>query len=193
MKQLGALSVIITISVAVAACSSETTVTQHKVQKDIWGDDEAFAVGKDADGNPTMKSDKRSSFENKSSNVAMNRDFSGKDYTKNSYRKERWTGKSRFSKKSYQGGEDASQYKKEPWFVQKQTSTASMQSGASKKKFSINPFRSKRATEQGGARLSTSTDARVSNRRSSYKQPEIRSWKDQKGLSVGDTNSMLGR
>ena len=68
------------------ACASETKVTQSQVKKDVWGRDEAYSIGKDEDGNPVMKSDKRSSFENKSSNIASNRDFSGKDYSKKSYR-----------------------------------------------------------------------------------------------------------
>lgn len=100
------------------SCSSDRTVTKKQVRKDPWNNDETFSVGKDKDGNPVMKSDKRSSLEGKRSHFAGNRDFSGKEYTAKSYRKKRWGGNTRFGRKEYQGNTDASRYKLEPWFVQ---------------------------------------------------------------------------
>ena len=175
------------------ACASEQKVTQSQVKKDAWGKDEQYSIGKDEDGNPVMKSDKRSSFENKSSNIASNRDFSGKDYTKKSYRKKRWGGGRSVDRKSFSGNADANRYRSEPLFVQKQAAPIGKQANVSKKKFSINPFRSKRATEQRGRSITTTQDAKISNRRQTYKQPDITDWKDQDSLSIGDTNRMLGR
>ena len=60
------------------ACASEQTVTKTQVKKDSWGRDQRYSVGKDKDGNPMMKSDRRSSLEGKQSNMAANRDFSGR-------------------------------------------------------------------------------------------------------------------
>lgn len=175
------------------ACASETKVTRSQVKKDVWGRDEGYSVGKDEDGNPVMKSDKRSSFENKSSNITSNRDFSGKDYSTKSYRKERWGGDTTFDRKSFSGNTDVNRYKSEPLFVQKQADAAGQQANVRKKKFSFNPFRSKRASEQGVKRITTTEDAKISNRRQTYQQPDITDWKNQDGLSVGDTNRMLGR
>jgi hypothetical protein len=183
----------IVCALLMGACASERKVTQGQVRKDAWGKDETYSIGKDEDGNPVMKSDKRSSFENKSSNIASNRDFSGKDYTKKSYRKKRWGGDTSFDRKSFSGNTDANRYRSEPLFVQKQAAPTSKQANVRNKKFSINPFRSKRATEQGGRRITTSEDAEISNRRQTYKQPDITDWKDQDRLSIGDTNRMLGR
>jgi len=183
----------IVCALLLGACASEQKVTQGQVKKDVWGRDEAYSIGKDEDGNPVMKSDKRSRFENKSSNIASNRDFSGKDYTKKSYRKKRWGGDTSFDRKSFSGNTDANHYRSEPLFVQKQAASTGKQVNGSNKKFSINPFRSKRVTEQGGRRITTTQDAKISNRRQTYKQPDITDWKDQDGLSIGDTNRMLGR
>ena len=194
MSKLGRILILSVIGLLLASCASETTTTEHKVNKDAFGKELPFSVGKDADGNPMMKSDKRSRYENKNSNIESNRDFSGNDYTKKSYRKDRWGGDSHFGKKTYAGNTSADRYKKEPWYVRKQASSANKQATASNKNYSVNPFRrSGRASEQGGRRMTTTQDARTSNSRQSYKQPEITHWKEQNGLSVKDTNSMLGR
>jgi len=181
------------ICLILGACASETTTTNQKLSKDVWGNDLPFSIGKDDDGNPMMKSDKRSSFENKTSNLASNRDFSGNDYTKKSYSKDRWGGNTAFARKKYEGNTNADHYKKEPWYVRKQVASSGKQSTASNKKFSVNPFRTNRATEQDARRITSKQDYKVSNRRQSYKQPVITDWKDQSSLSIKDTNSMLGR
>lgn len=176
------------------ACSSDSTVTKTQIKKDVWGNKETFSVGKDADGNPMMKSDKRSSYENTSSNIAANRDFSGKDYTKSSYRKDRWGGKSNYDRTSYQGNTSAKKYKREPWFVKQQAALSNRKSSLGKQGYTTAGYRSAgRASEQGGRRIASRQDAQISNRRSSYKQPEVTGWKDQQGLSVKETNGMLGR
>jgi hypothetical protein len=175
------------------ACASETTTTNHKVSKDAWGNDLPFSIGKDEDGNPMMKSEKRSGFENKTSNFASNRDFDGNDYTKKSYRKDRWGGNTSHTRKKYEGNTNADHYKKEPWYVRKQVASSGKQATASNKKFSVNPFRTSRATEQNARRITSKQDYKVSNRRQTYNQPTITDWKDQSTLSIKDTNSMLGR
>ena len=181
------------ICMVLGACESETTTTKHKVSKDPWGNELPFSIGKDDDGNPMMKSDKRSSFDNKQSNIASGKDFSGSDYSKKSYRKERWGGDTSFGRKKYAGNTSAERYKKEPWYVRKQASASGQQATASNKKFSVNPFRSNRTSSVNSRQVSTSQDSKINNRRQSYKQPNITDWKEQGGLSVKDTNSMLGR
>lgn len=193
MSMSGRFFLLSFIGFLLGACAKETTVTQSKVKKDVWGNDASYSVGQDEDGNPMMKSDKRSSFENKSSNIASNRDFRGQDYTKKSYRKDRWGGETHYDRKKYAGNTSAERYQKEPWFVRKQASSSNKQASDSKKKFSVNPFRSKRASEQNARRISTSQNSAINNQRNGFQQPTITNWKDQKGLSVKDTNGMLGR
>jgi hypothetical protein len=197
MKYVRSIIVLFSISCVVTmllgSCASERTVTKTQVKKDAWGREESFSVGKDEDGNPMMKSDRRSSMEGKQSNVAGSQDFSGKDYNKKSYRKKRWGGNTVFGRKKYEGNTDASQYQKEPWFVKKQAGLKNQRAGAEGKTYSDNPFRKPTAREQGGARISHSSDAKTDFRRRVFKQPGITHWKDQPGLGVGDTNRMLGR
>lgn len=181
------------IAMLLGACASEQTVTKTQVRKDAWGRDERFSVGKDEDGNPMMKSDRRSSLEGKQNNMATSRDFQGKDYNSKSYRKKRWGGNTFFGRKKYEGNTDASKYNKEPWFVRKQAGAEGQRAYADGKSYSVNPFRTSGASEQGGARISRPQDAETNFRRRVYKQPDVTHWKNQKGLSVGDTNRMLGR
>ncbi|MCP5535586.1 MAG: hypothetical protein H7A51_05035 [Akkermansiaceae bacterium] len=181
------------VTMLLGACASEQTVTKTQVKKDAWGRDERYTVGKDKDGNPVMKSDRRSSLEGKQSNIAAGRDFQGKDYSTKSYRKKRWGGNTFFARKKYEGNTDASQYKKEPWFVQKQAAAAGQRAQADGKSYAVNPFKKSTAGEQGATRIAHTQDAETQVRRRVYKQPEITNWKDQKGLSVKDTNRMLGR
>jgi len=140
-----------------------------------------------------MKSDRRSSMEGKDSNMASNRDFSGQDYSTKNYRKKRWGGNTFFGRKKYEGNTDASKYQKEPWFVKKQAGAQGQRASADRKSYSVNPFRRSTAREQGRTPISRTQDAESSIRRRVFQQPEITHWKNQKGLSVGDTNKMLGR
>ncbi|MBT8036770.1 MAG: hypothetical protein KJO21_04420 [Verrucomicrobiae bacterium] len=181
------------MAMLLGSCASEQTVTKTQVKKDIWGNAERYSVGKDKDGNPVMKSDRRSSLEGKRSQMAGRRDFRGEDYTKDSYRKKRWVGKSLFGRKKYQGNTDANQYRNEPWFVRNQVKVQNQRSSAEGKTYGVNPFRKSTAREQSGDRMTKPEDAETGFRRRVFKQPEITHWKDQSALSVGDTNKMLGR
>lgn len=176
-----------------AACGSEQTITKSQVRKDPWGNPERYGIGKDDDGNPVMKSDRRSSFEGKSSHIASGRDFRGKDYSTKSYSKKRWRGKTEYQSKKYEGNTDANHYKMEPWFVQKQAGSSDKQSDAQGKAYKVNGYGKSTAREQGGARLERVSDAETDIRRRVYKEPDIINWKDQQSLSVKDTNQLLGR
>ncbi len=193
MKIFSHILVFPTLVMLLGACASEQTVTKEQVRTDWRGRPEAFSVGKDKDGNPVMKSDRRSSLEGKRSNIAGSRDFNGQDYTKKSYRKKRWFGSSLFGKKEYQGNTDASRFKREPWFVQKQASASGQKARADGKSFAVNPFSTASAREQGGRRISRPADAETEVRRRVFMQPDITHWKKQQGVTVKDTNKMLGR
>lgn len=178
-----------------SSCSSEQTVTKSQVVKDPWGKPQNYSIGKDENGNPVMKSDRRSTFEGKQSSIAGHRDFRGKDYTSKSYRKKRWGGNTLFGgNKKYSGNTDANKYRNQPWFVQQQSRALAQRSRAEGKGYrKLGLFRTTQAREQSGRRLSRPQDAETNVRRRVYKQPGITHWKEQKGLSVGDTNRMLGR
>ena len=176
-----------------SACSSERTVTNSQVRKDPWGNPESYAIGKDDDGNPVMKSDLRSGFEGRRSHVASTRDFKGEDYSTKSYSKKRWHGNTQYQSKSYDGNTNANHYKTEPWFVQKQARNSGKESTAEGKAYKVNSYGKSAAREQGVPRLEYASDAETDVRRRVYKQPDIINWKDQQDLSVQDTNRLLGR
>ncbi|MGB0992873.1 MAG: hypothetical protein ACPG32_10445 [Akkermansiaceae bacterium] len=185
---------VLPIALMLMSCASERTVTKSKVKKDAWGKDSGWSMGKDEDGNMVAKSDRRSEFEGRSSSIAgSGRDFGGKDYTKKSYRKKRWGGNTIFNKKSYEGNTDASRYKTEPWFVQQQARAQGQRSAADGKSYRTGIFGTGSAREQSANRMEHKSDAHTAYRKRVYKQPGITHWKNQQGLSVKDTNRMLGR
>ncbi len=181
------------LSALLIACAAERTVTKKQVKKDVWGRDEKFSVGKDKDGNPVMQSDLRSSMEGKMNYTASGHDFNGRDYTKSSYRKKRWGGNTIFNRKKYGGNTDASRYKNEPWFARKQASASNQSATADGKSYGVNAFNTSNAREQDSKRITYGSDAETDNRRRIFKQPEIKSWRDQTGMSISDTNQKLGR
>jgi len=193
LAPLARLTVIVWLGSFLVSCQSEQTVTKTQVKKDAWGNKENYSVGKDKDGNPQMKSDLRSSMEGKTNHMSTNRDFSGDDYTKKSYRKERWGGNTIFNRKKYGGDTDASRFKSEPWFARKQASASGQLAAAAGKTYGVNPFATGTAREGGVATIARNSDAETDVRRRVYKQPDITHWKDQSRLSVNDTKSRLGR
>jgi len=193
MNLLKLVIVLLGAVVLIGACASEQTVTKSQVRKDAWGKPERFGIGKDKDGNPVMKSDLRSDFEGQRSAIAAAGDYSGKDYSTKSYAKKRWGGNTSFPHSKYDGKTDANHYKMEPWFVRKQASIAGQRANAESKDYMVNSYKKSSAREQGTSRIKHTSDSETDVRRRVYKQPDIIDWKEQRGLSVKDTNRMLGR
>ncbi len=179
--------------VFLVSCASKRTVTKSQARVDVWGNPERFSVGKDEAGNPQMKSDLRSTFEGKASNMVSNRDFSGKDYTTRSYAKKRWAGSRGIERKKYEGNTDASRYKMEPWFVQKQALAEGQRARANDRVYETGRYSKTTAVEQQGRRLARPSDAETDVRRRVFREPDIIDWKEQQGLGVKDTNKLLGR
>lgn len=200
MNQLVFLSKLIGIglcSVALASCGTfkkVRTITTDRVERDAWGKPSSYKLGKDEAGNPQMKSDKRSSFEQVgANNIVSGKNYRGQEYTKKSYRKDRWGGDSAFRTDSYHGAGKSSRYEKSPWFLQKQAGVQGQEASMGKKSFMTKLFGKKTAREAGVSELARPSDVETDVRRRVFKQPEITGWKNQSGLSVNDTNSLLGR
>lgn len=181
------------VLLSLGACAKKRTVTKSQVRVDPWGNPERFSVGKDEAGNPQMKSDLRSSFEGRSSNMITSEDFSGKDYTTRSYAKRRWQGNTAFERREYQGNIDANKYKMEPWFVRKQASAEGETANFNDQSFATGSYDKTTANEHNANRISRPSDAETNVRRRVFQQPDIIDWKEQQGLGVKDTNRMLGR
>jgi len=182
---------------SLSSCSkfkSVRSVTKQKVDRDPWGKSVNYSVGKDDSGKPRMESDLRSSFESVGgSNFTSGNNFSGKEYTKNTYRKKRWGGESEYKAKSYDGGENTKNYDKEPWFVQKQAGENTQDASEGKKSFFTRLFGASSAREHTKTNISKPDDVQTNVRRGVFKEPDVIDWKDQPTHSVSDTNRLLGR
>ena len=176
------------------SCASEQVVSLSKVERDAFGRSLNYSVGEDEDGNPVVKSEKRSALEGKKSNLGSRSDFSGSDYTTKAYRKKRWGGKEEFSTDAYSGVNQATQYDKEPWFVKKQANAQGAAANESKQTFFTKLFKTSKARESNIANVARVSDAETDLRRRVYKEPEIfQPGEYRSNLGIEDTKRMLFR
>lgn len=180
---------------AFASCASEQTVTQSKkVRSGLDRYNNGYEVEKGEHGMMQSGSDKKSAYDNKRSNIGA-RDFSGKDYNKESYRKERWGGNKDYAAQQYGGNTDGSQFKHSPHYVNRNASAQAngQYATANQSRFNAGKFSTGRANEGRSTAVQTGSSGYVTSRSNSASEPLIMSRDDYNQLGVQQTNSMLGR
>ena len=181
-----------------ATSSAPAAATQDGFQQksgDLFDDDSDKMIGRYAKTNPMMQNGGEKPAEEGS--VGANqyfegefakRDFAAKDYSKKSF----WGSKD-YAKKVYGGDTDASRFQKGSRFNSKGAAEGALVSSDSGSRFDTSSHATGAARESSQSNISKYSDAKTDARRSSYKQPEITDWRNQRGLSIDDTKSMLGR
>jgi hypothetical protein len=124
------------------------------------------------------------------------RDFSGKDYNKQSYRKQRWGGDTRYSAKQYGGNTDGSRFQHSPYYVDRNSRARDngQYAAANNSPFKTGKYAaaSNNANERSANDIKTGTSGYVTSR-NKRPQPLIISKDDYNKLRVSDTKRMLGR
>ena len=120
------------------------------------------------------------------------RNFKGKDYGKESYRKKRWGNNTDYNTKQYAGNTDGSQFKSSPHYVQKQALAGSRDSRFNRSKFGTNSVAKSNAQETNSTSVKKGQSGYVSSR-GDYGDTRVMSKKEYAELSVRQTNSLLGR
>lgn len=196
------------VSAFLAACGTEggdatpaaapAAAAQQGFQQksgDLFDDDSDKMIGRYAKTNPTMQrggekpAAEGSVGQNKyfEGEIAK-RDFAAKDYTKKSF----WGSKD-YAKKVYGGDTDGSRFQQGSRFNGKGARENTMASSASGSRFATGTHATGAAREGNQSNISKVSDAKTAARQSSFQQPEITDWKNQRGLTIDDTKSMLGR
>jgi hypothetical protein len=117
------------------------------------------------------------------------REFEAKDYTKKSF----W-GTKDYAKQVYEGPTDGSRFMKGSSFnTQGGARENTMVSPDSGSAFATGRHKTGAARENETSNISKTSDANTDSRRKVFVQPEITDWRDQRGLTIDDTRSMLGR
>lgn len=116
------------------------------------------------------------------------REFAAKDYSKKSF----W-GSKEYAKKVYGGPTDGNHLMKGSRYNSQGARENTMVSSESGSRFGTSTHATGAAREAGTSNISKNSDAKTDARRKSFVQPEITDWKNQRGLTIDDTRSMLGR
>ena len=176
------------------SCSSETTVTQKKVRSGLDSYNDGYEVEKGEHGMMQSGSEKVSEYDRKRSGVAA-KDFSGKDYNKESYRKKRWGGNTGYTAKQYGGNTDGSRYKYSPHYVNRNASAQAngQYATSNESRFNTGKFATSGANEGGARNVKTGSSGYVTSRSENAAEPRIMSREEYNQLGVRDTNRMLGR
>lgn len=188
------ISLVVTVF-AFASCASEKTVTQSKVRSGLDQYNNGYDIEKGDHGMMRSGSDKVSHYDRKSTNIGV-RDFSGKNYNKESYRKERWGGNKDYASKQYGGNTDAGRFKHSPYYVSRSTRAQAngQYANANNSQFNTGKYTvsKNKANESRANAVKTGSSGYVTSRNRATK-PLVMSKDDYNKLSVGDTNHMLGR
>ena len=179
---------------AFASCASEQTVTRSKVRSGLDSYNDGYEVEKGENGMMRSGSEKVSAYDKKRSNIAAG-DFAGKDYNKESYRKERWGGEKNYAAKKFGGNTDGSKFKHSPHYVNRNASAQGNGQYATdnESRFNAGEFATGRANEGSSNAVKTGSSGYVTSRSRKAQEPLIMSRDDYNQLGVQQTNQMLGR
>lgn len=181
--------------ITLASCASETSVSQSKVRSGLDKYNNGYEMEKGEHGMMQAGSDRISHYDSRSTHMGA-RDFSGKDYNKESYRRKRWGGDTRYTAQQYAGNTDGSRFQHSPHYVNRNARAGAhgKYAAANNSQFNTGRFavRNNRANEGNASAVRTGSSGYVTSK-SNMKQPLIMSKEDYNQLSIGQTKAMLGR
>ncbi len=103
-----------------------------------------------------------------------------------------WSGAPQVAKPAFAGTPEAGNLvKRSPWDG-RQDAAATATAREAGNRFATGRFATGTAREAQARRLDHPLDALTEERRDVYQEPEVRNWQQQRGISLGDTKSMLG-
>lgn len=140
----------------------------------------------------TTQREKRSSFEKQGDSPHFQNKYKKKGYKAEGYKKRSWWGNKNYDSRSYAGNTDGSRFQTTS---RAQGNRAKESGGGSKFRntYQTDGYSTGAARETSASSIPGKTDAYADGRRESYPQPEIIDWREQRSLSVEQSNGILGR
>ena len=175
------------------SCASERKVTYKKAELGGIRKFEStveFKTGKD--GEAVWKNSKRSQFESQAG-FGGKSEFAEKSYAKNDFKRKSWNQDTQFNAQSYGGNTDAGKYKKVPHFADQKASFSDRKSNLAKQSYGADNYSGAAQRVDKGRQFGKAEDAQTNKRRKVYQQPSIQSAQEYNGLSLDESNSLLGR
>lgn len=159
-----------------------------------------FSYGQDADGNPTMNSDKRSSFEGVAANASKQAQMGGSDFARKEYQTSEYAGKKQADLAKWKGAKTFSDSSLDtPDFVKKaRGQDRPTWQGAKRSPLGRFAARESGATAAGVAgktsqSFDSKTDASATQARDSTVQPERVNTDEYTKRTIEETRSIMGR
>ncbi len=179
---------------------SADPVAGGRIKTGDGGDDDFHKMAsKYGDMNPNMVQDPKAKNGGKKEFAGFQRDnpeFKGrwdkKEYKGGEKKKSFWGDKD-YVTKVYDGKTDANSLKKDSRFGNQKANEGSVAAHDSDKTYRTDAYATSRAREEGTDGLPRFSDAETDERRRVFTSPDIIPWKQQNGISVDDTNRMMGR
>lgn len=154
--------------------------------------DEKNGFTTDKDGNWVPQKDKRSSFETNRESAYFKGDYNKKEFKTKDISKKAWWGDTKYESKKFEGNTDGSRFQTASNLQGK----GARESGANARlpgAYKTSDYATNSANEASGTRIDRPSDAETDIRRRVYTAPSVIDWKEQRALSVGQTNGILGR
>lgn len=177
----------------VCSCAREQKVTYKKAELGGIRKYEStveFKTGEN--GEAVWKNSKRSHFESQAG-FGGKSEFAGKSYTKNDFKKEKWNQNTTFDAQSYAGNTDAAKYKQVPHFADQKAAFSDKTSNLAQRDYGTNGYSGATQQVDRGRQFGKHEDVQTSKRRQVYQEPTIQSSEEYNGLSLDESNSLLGR
>lgn len=180
--------------IAICSCAKDRKVTYEKADATgirKYESDVRYVT--DEQGNVKPNQDKRSRYDSEGSYAGGSKDYSGTEYKKGDYNAKRWGGGKGFNAKSYAGNKDGSEFKHSPHFVGQQAAAQGDYSSAGNKNYGAASYNNTVGSAATGAEVNRPQDSQSAAKRSSYQQPTIFTKEQGNGVTVEETNALLGR
>lgn len=147
----------------------------------------------DAAGNWVPQSDKRSSFEQKGQSPYFQGEYGKKTYQTGSYDKKSWWGGTKdYGHKKFNTTADGSRFQQTSPLTAKNAPEATAAPHTTGT-YQTGTYPTQAAREAGRKGIAKPSDTETDIRRSTYEQPEITDWRQQRSLSVDQSRGILGR
>lgn len=195
----GAMSILAACGTGDAGADAATAPDQKGFQMksgEMFDDDSDKMIGRYAKTNPAMQKGEAGPADESSvgGNTFFQGEFAKRDFAAKDYSKKAFWGSKGYAAKVYGGTTDGNHLRKGARAnFAPGASEGGLASSASGSHFETSRRTSRAAREGGSSGFSKRSDSVTDSRRKSYEQPQITDWRNQRGLTIDDTKSMLGR
>lgn len=146
----------------------------------------------DEEGNWVPKSDKRSSYDSQRDTPYFKGKIEKDTYKTGDYTKKSWWGSKNYKTDEYSGNTDGSRFQKSAR-QQGEMARANGQRARLEGPFETNTLDRTSAREAASGGIDRPNNAYAESQRATYKAPSVIDWREQRGMSIDKSKSILGR